>query len=396
MLFDVQWVCLDLGSTYWVFSAYVTLSFYSVIHILTMGMNSGRKSTVSGPRISSRVDTHGLKHEIERKIGRSKTEQYCHLLASFFSNKLSKLEFNKLCLGLVGKENICLHNRFIQAIIRNACVANSTPKKYGRGEVPLKNNVTNGSQTSTPSSFCKNILPQSPTLRDHKVNDRLSPVGPHGKTHNIVHENVVPKIHEQQSATELLSLGSRPPVEVNSVEEGEEVEQAAGSPGIHSRFPVTAPLGISLNVKGNQKVLSHDPASFHHVETCHGTYLLPDTSFLKKRLKQNLDAEGLNISMDCTNLLNNALDVYMKRLIKPCIQLAASRAEYKLLKTINHRQSGLVVDRIRSMRYAQSEKQIISASVLDFKVVMESNPRLLGVDWPLQLEKVCLTASEDH
>lgn len=43
-------------------------------------------------------------------------------------------------------------------------------------------------------------------------------------------------IRDQQSATESVSLGSKPPpVEVVSVEEGEEVEQNAGSPSRESR-----------------------------------------------------------------------------------------------------------------------------------------------------------------
>lgn len=55
-----------------------------------------------------------------------------------------------------------------------------------------------------------------------------------------------------------VSLGSRP---TGSVEDGEEVDQAAGSPSIYSRSPVRAPLGIPLNTKGTRKVLCNGLAS---------------------------------------------------------------------------------------------------------------------------------------
>ncbi|KAJ6905790.1 LOW QUALITY PROTEIN: hypothetical protein NC652_023522 [Populus alba x Populus x berolinensis] len=78
--------------------------------------------------------------------------------------------------------------------------------------------------------------------------DRPSPLGPLGKPQSVECEELNARGQEQQSATELLSLGSRPPVEVASVEEGEEVDQMAGSPSVQSRSPVTAPLVFLLGI----------------------------------------------------------------------------------------------------------------------------------------------------
>ncbi|KAJ6716508.1 TRANSCRIPTIONAL ADAPTER 1 [Salix koriyanagi] len=95
-------------------------------------------------------------------------------------------------------------------------------------------------------------------------------------------EELIVRGQEQQSATELLSLGSRPPVEVVSVEEGEEVDQMAGSPSVQSRSPVTAPLGISMNF-GSRKALSNAFLCNNHLKrTCLNSCELPDTRSLRK------------------------------------------------------------------------------------------------------------------
>lgn len=346
-----------------------------------------------------RIDIFELKHEIERKIGKQKAEKYFNLLSRYINLKLSKSEFNQLCVGLVGRENISLHNRLIRAIITNASVAKTPPEKYSKADASLSVKLPNGYPRSSLQSLCRDVFTQSPrkgrtpNLRDRKCRDRPSPLGPHGKTHNNIYEDSAIKVPEQQSATELLSLGSRPPVEVNSVEEGEEVEQAAESPGIHSRSPVTAPLGISL--RGTKKVLSHGTASLLHTETCHSTGALPDMNSLKKRLEQKLVEEGLQVSTDCINLLNNGLDVFMKRLIKPCLEMAASRSEYRRLNLANNHQGISVLNGMRPMRSVQRPNKPFSASMLDFRVAMELNPRLLGEDWPLQLEKISMCGFED-
>lgn len=347
-----------------------------------------------GARHCTRIDLLELKLHIERKIGQQKAEKYFNLLTRYLSDKLSKSEFDRLCIGLVGRENIPLHNRLIRAIIRNTCVAKAPPEKYSKADAFSNSKLPNGYQRSSLQSLCRDVFTQSPrkgrtpNLRDRKIRDRPSPLGPHGKV-----EDSIPKVQEQQSATELLSLGSRPPIEVNSVEEGEEVEQAAGSPGIHSRSPVRAPLGISFG--GKKKVVTHGMTSCCNTETCHSTGVLPDFHSLKKRLEQKLEAEGLKVSTDCVNLLNNGLDVFMKQLIKPCIQMAASRSEHKLPNQVNNHQGISVLNGMRHSRSVQKPNKTFSASLLDFRVAMELNPRLLGEDWPLQLEKISMRASED-
>ena len=217
----------------------------------------------------SRVDTFELKSLIERKIGRVKAEKYFNLLTRFLSLKIAKPEFDRLCIGIIGRENVRLHNHLLRSIIRNASLSKTPPSRENKLEGSLSVKVANGYQRSNLQLLCKDF-PQSPrkgrtpNLGDCKFRDRLSPLGPHGKSHSTACEDALPRVQEQQSTTELLSLGSRPP---GSVEDGEEVDQAAGSPSIHNRSPVRAPLGISLNAKGTRKVPWNRLPSAS--ETCH-------------------------------------------------------------------------------------------------------------------------------
>ena len=108
------------------------------------------------------------------------------------------------------------------------------------------------------------------SLRDHP-----SPLGPHGKT-------------QQSAATELLSLGSRPPLEVASVEDGEEVEQAfSGSPDVHSRSPITAPFGLTLGAWSRKSLCINN--NHRQVETCQSSGEFPDTRWLRNRMNWKLE-----------------------------------------------------------------------------------------------------------
>ncbi|XVF01370.1 hypothetical protein REPUB_Repub04eG0082300 [Reevesia pubescens] len=330
----------------------------------------------------ARVDTLELKALIAKRVGHQRAEKYFDQLRRLFSLKINKCEFDKSCTKTIGRENIRLHNHFIRSIIKNACISKVPPLKTIR-KVGSNLQVGNGYQRNCLQSLYGDAFPPSPRKgrstvnRDRKFRDRLSPLGPLGKPQRVVHEDSVTKAQEQ-SATELLSLGSRPPAEVASVEDGEEVEQVAGSPGVQSRSPVTAPLGISLNFGGARKALSNAfLCNSYHLETCQNKGELPDTRSLRSRLQQKLEMEGINVSVDCVNLLNNGLDAYMKRLIEACVRLAGLR-------------SGTL-----PQNYLQQSQNSFYASMLDFRAAMELNPPVLGEDWAMQLEKISLSSFKD-
>ncbi|XP_015866907.3 uncharacterized protein LOC107404470 [Ziziphus jujuba] len=355
----------------------------------------------------SRIDTLELKALIIQKIGHQRAEKYFDQLQRLFSLKISKCEFNKFCFRTLGRENIPLHNQLIRSIVKNACVAKVPPvkasKKFGN---TLNVKVTNGYQRNRLQSLYGDVFPpsprkgRSPVNRDRKFRDRPSPLGPLGKPQSLTcgdfpSGELVSMAQEQQSATELLSLGSRPPVEVASVEDGEEVEQVAGSPGVQSRSPVTAPLGVSMNLGGARKALSNVSISGnYHPETCQNCGELPDTRSLRSRLQQKLEMEGFNISIDCVNLLNNGLDAYLKRLLEPCMRLAVSRCGSEHLNQLNA-QFNPGLNGMLPGRYMERAKSSTYASLLDFHAAMELNPCILGEDWAIQLEKIMLRSSEE-
>ncbi|KAK4401774.1 hypothetical protein Sango_0918100 [Sesamum angolense] len=293
----------------------------------------------------------------------------------------------------IGRENISLHNRFIRSIVQNACHAKIPPQKARKveGNGPR---IANGYQRNCLQSLYGDVFPQSPrkcrspVSRDRKFRDRPSPLGPLGKSRSVTCEETGTRIHEQESPTELHSLGSRPPIDVVSVEDGEEVEQFAGSLNVRSCSPVTAPIGVSVNVIGARKALSCSYSYNNFAETCQSSYELPDTRSLRSHLQKKLALEGVEISLDCANLLNNSLDVFLKRLIEPCIGIAGSqcRNPHILGKESNNQiPSGLNGVTVLQKIFIQPKY----VNMLDFRVAMESNPCILGEDWSVQLEKIC-------
>lgn len=268
---------------------------------------------------------------------------------------------------------MCLHNSFLRSILRSACLLKpSQLLEQNKLGTPLNGRLLTGYHESNLQLPCKDFYPdfprkgRTPKLCDRKVT----------KQNLEVHVSS-PKIHDKQSSTEMLSSLSRPPHGVNSAEGGEEVDQSAKSP---TRSPITAPLGISENLKPTRKASVCGSEFSVSAETCQRNGNLPDTSSLRNRLEKNLEKEGFKISIDCVNLLNIGLDAYLKRLIEPCMLIANPKSGNKRLK---HQQC--------------IEKQTgpVSASLLDFKVAMELNLRVLGKDWPIMFEKVCLQVCED-
>ncbi|XP_044488452.1 uncharacterized protein LOC123213138 isoform X2 [Mangifera indica] len=339
----------------------------------------------------ARVNTLEIKSHIERKLGHLKSETYFDLLTRFLNGKLGKSEFGRLCIGTIGIENMRLHKLLIVSMLKNACVAKTPPLKATKADGSFSDKLANGYQRECPQTLGEDITQfplkgRAPNINDCKFKDHPRPLASYGHSHSIVCKDSVQNLQEQQSATELLSLGSRPPC---SVEEGEEVEQDVASPSIYSRSPVRAPLGIPRNSKETQKVLHSRLGCDYYTEICEKGGQLPDTRSLKTRLEQKLDKEGFNVSVDCVNLLNNGLDVYLKRLIKPCLDHANSRFDRKHMEQ-RHGSSTTRLNNTLPVRYIQNLSGSTFVSLLDFQIAMESNPQILGVNWPTLLEEIYL------
>ncbi|KAL9158272.1 hypothetical protein ABFS82_08G056800 [Erythranthe guttata] len=266
-----------------------------------------------------RIDTIELKHRIEMGVGHKKSEKYFNLLNRYLNLQLSKSEFDKLCIVLLGRDNVSLHNKLVRAIIKNAIIR----KPQSSLNVAK---LTNGYRNSLQFLHADVFFPPSPKKR---------------RTHK-------PKKNPDK-----------------------EREEVSGTSCIRiRRSPIRAPLGVCLHARGKQR---KSLPSIDNSNTCYYKAELPDqASCLRRRVERRLGAESLlNVSTDCVDLLNNGLDAFMKRLLKPCLDLADLRA------AIN--EVGPVVCGQRSY-----------VSMTDFRVAMQLNPWMLGCDWPVCLEKVLL------
>ncbi|XP_017983860.1 PREDICTED: uncharacterized protein LOC18587624 [Theobroma cacao] len=418
------------------------------------------------PQQGSRIDLGELKAQIVKKIGAERSKRYFSNLSRFLSQKLSKSEFDKSCYRILGRENLPLHNQLIRSILKNACQAKTPPPVHEAG--PAKSLIQTvksfpgredgheqtGSlvpnQNPNMVSWSNGVLPVSSPrkvrsgIRDRKLRDRPSPLGPNGKVESVSLQSMGtedngnklgienggltpydyqrPVQHLQAVAeqleiereglvrsTEKPRVPTKDQTEGAIVEDGEEVEQAN-----HinlSRSPLLAPLGIpfcSASVGGTRKAIplvsSGDFISYYDSG---GLY---DTETLKKRMEQIAAAQGLGgVSVESASMLNNMLDVYLKKLIRSCVDLAGSRSTHQLRKHSAHKQQpqGKLVNGMWPSNHLhmqsssgpaevmQEQGQRCSISLLDFKVAMELNPQQLGEDWPLLLEKTCMHSMEE-
>ncbi|KAL5699412.1 hypothetical protein ACHQM5_030321 [Ranunculus cassubicifolius] len=420
----------------------------------------------------SRINLTDLKTQIVKKLGPDRSKRYFYFLNRLLSQKISKGEFDKLCLRILGRENLALHNQLVRSILKNACHA-KVPPAVCQKEATQKSTATitkksplseDGYRESGPSTLTAgqsshiwsngNALPLSPRrCRSGLRRDRPSPLGLNGKTY--IHSATTPEdgsekvtaengdlrvydiqrsVHHHQIFTEQpenekdpflqrpnkkqrtkkspddpFFTPSKEPVERHFVDDWEMVQQGGNSGS--ARSPLRAPLGIpfcSASVGGSRKALPTTNISSFAISSDSG--MLFDTGTLRRRMEQIVGAQGLEgVSVDCANLLNNGLDVYLKRLIRSCIELVGSRSgpEPALLSANKHPpyrkpMNGLKPEYQLQMQSSSGPSGCIQElstrcpiSLLDLKVAMELNPQQLGEDWPLLLEKICMHECEE-
>lgn len=403
------------------------------------------------PQQSSRIDVAELKVQIVKKIGAERARRYFYYLNRLLSQKLAKSEFDKLCSRVLGRENVLLHNQFIRSILKNAFHAKTPPPFHDAG--PTNSIVEDGHEQSravtaiqTPNSpiWSNGALPSwkgRPVNR--KPRERPSPLGPNGKldygpqwvsvedngSKVLIENGQLTPCDYQRPVQPLQGVAELPENQMQvsvqqpkgtprhskdhtglaAVEDGEEVEQASHLK--FSRSRVIAPLGIpfcSSSVGGARKALTV-PSSDNMVSYFDSGGLF-DTEILRKRMEQIAGAQGLGgVSMECANMLNNMLDVYLKRLIKSCVDLVGARSKNEPKKHHPVKQpiqskmvNGMWPSNHLHMQSSSGpievnpeQRLLCSISLLDFKVAMELNPQQLGEDWPLLLEKICMQMFEE-
>ncbi|KAH7573973.1 hypothetical protein ACOSP7_007937 [Xanthoceras sorbifolium] len=406
------------------------------------------------PQQGSRIDLVELKTQIVKKIGTERSKKYFYILNRFLSQKLSKSQFDQSCHLLLGKENLPLHNQLIRSILKNACQAKTPPpvneaalaksaiqgvkSTFSREDGHEQSGSLVPNQNQNIPIWSNGVLPVSPRRvrtgnRDRKLKDRAnSLLGPNGKIECVSHqlastedssgklrmENGVhcdyqrPLQHLHTVAEQPVNgkEGSLRPTEKLRIPDDEEEVEQANHLNL-SRSPLLAPLGIpfcSASVGGARKPIP--VSSGGDFVSYYDSVGLSDTETLRKRMEQIATAQGLGgVSLECANTLNNMLDVYLKRLIKSCVELVGARSAHEPRRPpINKQQlQSKVINgtwpsnhlHIQSasgpVDITQDQRPRCSVSLLDFKVAMELNPQKLGEDWPLLLEKICMQSFEE-
>ncbi|KAF1002847.1 uncharacterized protein LOC141700054 [Apium graveolens] len=329
-----------------------------------------------------RINLAGLKAEIVRKIGPERSKHYFKLLDRLLKLKVNKAEFNKMCKGIVGRENIPLHNQFICAILENVYTAKVPPlvngvdahkatkevdSKEPSGDVreqngfhPAKNQIPNPSALSNG-----NILPPSPKKartgnRERRVGDRRSALSANGKAQQALNTqygdfrassengefittNTNRRTVQQHQGlkrqaekdTQLLDdqlvklskVSAVGTISVHSTDQAEFlVKKDVG--GVSARRLLNPPLGIpfcAASVGGARKLVPL--ASSSKFASSYNSGDLLDTVTLKEHMEHIATENGLEgVSIDTAKLLKSALDAYLKGLIKSSHELVVARS----------------------------------------------------------------------
>ncbi|KAF0887697.1 hypothetical protein E2562_002391 [Oryza meyeriana var. granulata] len=315
----------------------------------------------------ARVDTLELKSQMVKKLGPERSELYFHSLKKFLGGQLGKDEFDKICVAALGRENIKHHNFLIRSILGNAFSSAGPPP-------PSRQTTTGNSQTSTVSNGPVTNhgvmagLRRGPVManRDRRF-DKPSPLGKSPLGH--------------QGTGEFVSAGSKAPLEVVSVEDGEEVNQAGGSPVYaQSRSPIRAPLGVPM-------AQSSQPSTPHPSEICYNNGELPEAQCLLKLLENKLKAEGLSLTQECADVLNSGLNAYISQLLKSCLGVAKSRGKSVRISHANVT-TVAVVNGVQGQGSSGLAGYSYQASLLDLQTAVVYNPQLLGGDSSRVREKI--------
>ncbi|XP_010447555.1 PREDICTED: uncharacterized protein LOC104730146 [Camelina sativa] len=377
-----------------------------------------------------RIDLTELKVQIVKKIGVERSRRYFYYLGRFLSQKLTKSEFDKSCCRLLGRENLSLHNKLIRSILRNASLAKSPPPLHQTGH-PNKSLVLGKEDGPEQSGYLipnhkRNDPVWSNGVLAAKVRsgicdkDRPSPLGLNGKVESVLHQ---PLCREDKSGPFDYQRSSRygderdgaflcPADKMRVPDKGQvaatcsrddKAQEDQGRLNL-SMCPVIAPLGIpfcSASVGGSRRTVPNSTSA--DVISCYDSGGLADTEMLRKRMENIAVAQGLGgVSAECSSMLNNMLDVYLKKLMKSCIDLAGARSMNGTTRkqSLGKQQSR---DEIINGLHIQTSNQPsditqeqVSVSLLDFRVAMELNPHQLGEDWPLLRERISIYSFDER
>jgi len=152
---------------------------------------------------STRIDVREIKSKIFKRIGPERARKYFEQLERFLSSRLSKNEFEKLCLLALGRENLPLHNHLIRSILHNASRACGPPVI---NDPKLVRGATSSGHAFVPpawdngGSLNQNFKETKPTSRRENALSQKSLLN-HYET--IIQENGVHHLSDLKGCTQL-------------------------------------------------------------------------------------------------------------------------------------------------------------------------------------------------
>ncbi|CAD5329633.1 unnamed protein product [Arabidopsis thaliana] len=369
-----------------------------------------------------RIDLAELKVHIVKKVGVERSTRYFYYLGRFLSQKLTKSEFDKLCFRLLGRENLSLHNKLIRSILRNASLAKSPPSVHqsghpgkslvlGKEDGPEESRSLNPDHIRNDLALSNGVLAKvrPGTCDDRTIRDKPCPLGSNGKVLGPFAYSRPGRYPDERDSAFLC------PAEQKAVSGKDQVAAPISRDDeaqvrILSTPPVMAPLGIpfcSASVGGDRRTV---PVSTSAAAiSCYDSGGLSDTEMLRKRMENIAVTQGLGgVSAECSIVLNNMLDLYLKKLMKSCVDLAGARSmngtpgKHSLEKQQSRDElvNGVRTNNSFHIQTSNQPSDITreqhSVSLLDFRVAMELNPHQLGEDWPLLRERISISLFEER
>lgn len=374
-------------------------------------------SPSSAARQSTRIDLREIKSKIVKRIGPDRAKKYFQNLERFLSSKLSKNEFDKLCLAALDRENLSLHNHLVRSILHNACAASGPPASCAS---KLIGDVTSSEYTVVPpvwngDTLNQHVKDKQPLSKSVNTLTQHSPMNHHGD--NVTRENGAPYLldpkrhtqvqqsehvepltkHSRVEKTPLFFYGSPHSNGPSSVDARETMEEEIIH---HAQGLVQAPIGIQFGAATSGRTLI--PSSLGSVTSddssinCYELGELCDTLSLRMKMEKTAEVEGLEgVSIECANLLNNGVDVFLKQLIGSCVELAGTGCQHGKLSHAALKQklfrkliNGVSLQNQAHMQGGITPPGTRSISMQDLKTVSELNPHLLGRNASVLLEKI--------
>ncbi|KAL6646956.1 hypothetical protein ACP70R_015650 [Stipagrostis hirtigluma subsp. patula] len=367
---------------------------------------------------STRINLGEIKLKLVKSIGPERAKKYFEHLQRFLSLKLSKTVFDKLCLTILGHENVQLHNHLIRSILHNACRASGPPTVNAQKSIGVAKNSNH--VLIPPVPVCDNGDIPHRYVNEHHLPSRNADASKWQPSlenaDDVVQENGVAHLTklkrfpqpQQSELVEPLSKRLRAENTCSNVFDSSNSNCPVGTIDRekldmitqHTQDPVTAPLGVAFcsgRFGRNWKHLTLCSSAGSDSSTgCYDLGQLCDTSSLRKRMGKIAETEGLDgVSLECANSLNNGIDIFLKQVIGSCVELVRARSQHDRINHIALQQqlSRKLINCVQQQNQVHEKNgstcpRTSSISLQDLKAVSELNPRLLGVNASLLLEKV--------